>query len=146
MRVLYYKCKEGASHPEIAAHLDRHINTIQYHMSKIYSVLGITPPGISKEEMDSELKNEICPIIRKLFDTFDDVNLWASAQNSVSHERIEQHEEDINKTATVIGQSIYSPPPSVIDVFRRSDDLRSSPEIIEPPPRARRRVNWGRAI
>ena len=41
MRVLYYKCKEGASHADIAEYLDREINTIQYHMSKVYSILEI---------------------------------------------------------------------------------------------------------
>ena len=77
MRVLYYKCKEGATHEEIAEILGRDVNTVQYHMTKIYKILEITEPGKSKEEMDSELKNEICPIIRQMFHTIDDVKIWA---------------------------------------------------------------------
>jgi len=38
MRVLYYKCKEGATHEQIAEILDRDVNTIQYHMTKIYKI------------------------------------------------------------------------------------------------------------
>ena len=37
MRVLYYKCKEGATHEEIAEKLGRDVNTVQYHMTKIYN-------------------------------------------------------------------------------------------------------------
>ena len=60
MRILYYKCKEGATHAEIAARLGREVNTVQYHMTKIYAILEIRKTGKSKEAMDSELKNEIC--------------------------------------------------------------------------------------
>ena len=77
MRVLYYKCKEGATHEEIAEKLGRDVNTVQYHMTKIYKILEISEPGKSKEEMDSELKNEICPIIRQMFHSIDDVRIWA---------------------------------------------------------------------
>jgi DNA-binding CsgD family transcriptional regulator len=50
MRVLYYKCKEGATHAEIAELLSRDVNTIQYHMSKIYAVLEIREPGKSRRK------------------------------------------------------------------------------------------------
>ena len=77
MRVLYYKCKEGATHEQIAEKLGRDVNTVQYHMTKIYKLLDISEPGKSKEEMDSELKNEICPVIRHMFSSIDDIRLWA---------------------------------------------------------------------
>ena len=95
MRVLYYKCKEGATHEEIAEILGRHVNTIQYHMSKIYKTLEISEPGKSKEEMDSELKNEICPIIRQMFNSIDDIRIWAPSLKRIPDEQQEKQEEDI---------------------------------------------------
>lgn len=45
MRVLYYKCKEGATHEEIAEILGRDVNTVKYHMTKIYKILEISEPS-----------------------------------------------------------------------------------------------------
>ncbi len=117
MRVLYYKCKEGLTHAEIAEKLDREVNTIQYHMTNIYAILGIRETGKSKNEMDSELKNEICPIIRDMFSSYEDINIWAP-------------------------QLSYKPPPSVERILRSDEDQPTPPEIIEPPPPGRRRINW----
>ncbi|HZM24969.1 MAG TPA: SUMF1/EgtB/PvdO family nonheme iron enzyme [Anaerolineales bacterium] len=113
MRVLYYKCKEGATHEEIATYLGRDVNTVQYHMTKIYAELEIKKAGKSKEEMESELKNEICPIIREMFSTYDDVKIWAP----VIKDRLQEEKED------------------------PGEDM-DEPEIIQPPPPGRRRINW----
>lgn len=141
MRVLYYKCKEGATHAEIATLLDREVNTIQYHMSKIYAVLDIKKTGKSKEEMESELKNEICPVIRQMFNTYDDLKTWAP----VLKETI-QNEEDFNENmvAPVLEepQQIYIPPLSVERILNRAENQPVPPVIFEPPPPARRRINW----
>jgi formylglycine-generating enzyme required for sulfatase activity/DNA-binding CsgD family transcriptional regulator len=117
MRVLYYKCKEGLTHAEIAEKLDREVNTIQYHMTNIYAILEIKETGKSKNEMDSELKNEICSIIRGMFSSYEDINIWAP-------------------------QLSYKPPPSVERILRSDEDQPIPPEILEPPPPGRRRINW----
>ena len=117
MRVLYYKCKEGLTHAEIAEKLNREVNTVQYHMTNIYTILEIKQPGKSKDEMDAELKNEICPIIREMFDSFDEIKLWAP-------------------------QPSYSPPPSLEKILNRSENQSTPFEVFEPPPPGIRRVNW----
>jgi formylglycine-generating enzyme required for sulfatase activity len=133
IQVLYYKCK-GATHEEIAEILDRDVKTIQYHMSKIYKVLEITKPGKSKEEMDSELKNEICPIIRQLFQTFEDVKTWAPTPKKTP---------DAEKDEPA---PPYQLPPSLEKVLKQADNQSLPPEIIEPPPPARISINWRRVI
>ncbi len=134
MKVLYYKCKEGATHEEIAEILDRDVNTIQYHMTKIYKILEISGPGKSKEEMDSELKNEICPVIRQMFDTFDDVKTWAPS--------IKKNSDKEKGEAT----PPYQTPSSLERVLKQTEIKTSTPEIIEPPPPGRPRINWNRTI
>ena len=134
MRVLYYKCKEGATHEEIAEILGRDVNTVQYHMTKVYKLLEISEPGKSKEEMDSELKNEICPIIRQMFTTFDEVKIWAPPRKKTPDE---VKEEPI---------PAYRPPPSVEVVLRQTEIQPTTPEIIQPPPPGRHRINGRRII
>jgi formylglycine-generating enzyme required for sulfatase activity/DNA-binding CsgD family transcriptional regulator len=135
MRILYYKCKEGATHAEIAARLGRDINTVQYHMTKIYTILEIKKTGKSKEEMDSELKNEICPIIREMFPTYDDVKIWAPVIKGRPQEEDENPSEEIEEPP-------YQPPPSVEKVLSGRENQPTHPEIIVPPPPGRRRINW----
>lgn len=134
MKVLYYKCKEGATHEEIAEILGREVNTVQYHMTKIYKILEITGPGKSKEEMDSELKNEICPIIRQTFHSFDDVKTWAPFTKKTP---VEEKEEPVPP---------YQPPPSLERVLKQAENQPSTPEILEAPPPGRVRINWRRII
>jgi len=134
MKVLYYKCKEGATHEEIAEILGRDVKTIQYHMTKIYKILEITGPGKSKEEMDSELKNEICPIIRQKFPTFDDIKTWAP---SIKKTPDEEEEEQAPP---------YQTPPSLKKVLEKANNIPSTPEILEPPPAGRVRIIWRRII
>ena len=134
MAVLYYKCKEGATHEEIAEILDRDVNTVQYHMTKIYKILNITGPGKSKEEMDSELKNEICPIIRQMFTTFDDIKTWAPSTKKISDEEKEELALP------------YQPPPSLKKVLENANNQPSAPEVLEPPPAGRVRIRWRIAI
>jgi formylglycine-generating enzyme required for sulfatase activity len=134
MRVLYYKCKEGATHEEIAEILDRDVNTIQYHMTKIYKILEITEPGKSKEEMDSELKNIICPIIRQKFLTIDDIKTWAPSTKKILDE---EKEEPL---------SPYQPPPSLEKVLKHAENKPLPPEIIESPPPARPIINGRRVV
>lgn len=135
MRILYYKCKEGATHAEIATLLERNVNTVQFHMSNIYTILEIRKTGKSKEEMDSELKNEICPIIREMFNTYDDVKIWAPVIGGRSQEENEDPGEDIEEPP-------YQPPPSVEGVLRGRENQPTQPEIMVPPPPGRRRINW----
>ncbi len=135
MRILYYKCKEGATHAEIATLLDKDVNTVQYHMTKIYTILEIKKTGKSKEEMNSELLNEICPIIREMFPTYDDVKIWAPVIKDWSQEENENPGEDIEEPP-------YQPPPSVEKILNRPDRQPMNPEILEPPPPGRRRINW----
>ncbi len=130
MKVLYYKCKEGATHEEIAEILGRDVNTIQYHMTKIYKILDIAAPGKSKEEMDSELKNEICPIIRQMFQTIDDVKTWAPSFKP------SQNDEEAEPAPP------YQPPPSLQKVLRQAGNQSSTPEILTSPPPGRARIPW----
>jgi len=134
MKVLYYKCKEGATHEEIAEILDRDVNTVQYHMTKIYKILEITGPGKSKEEMDSELKNEICPIIRQKFLTFDDIKTWAPSTKKIPDEENEEPPPP------------YHPPPSLEKILKQAEIKPLPPEIIESPPPARPRINGRRVF
>jgi formylglycine-generating enzyme required for sulfatase activity/DNA-binding CsgD family transcriptional regulator len=134
MKVLYYKCKEGATHEEIAEILGRDVKTVQYHMTIIYKILEITGPGKSKEEMDSELKNEICPIIRQMFRTFDDVKTWAPSTKKTLDEENEEPAPP------------YQPPPSLETVLKQAGSQPAPVEIIEPPPPARLMLNWRRMV
>ena len=129
MKVLYYKCKEGATHEEIAEILGRDVKTIQYHMTKIYEIIEIKAPGKSREEMDSELKNEICPIIRQMFPTFDDIKIWAPSTKKIPDEEKEE-------------PAPYQPPPSLEKVLEKAKKQPLTPEILEPPPRGRVRIIW----
>ncbi|HEY9525705.1 MAG TPA: sigma-70 region 4 domain-containing protein, partial [Anaerolineales bacterium] len=142
MRILYYKCKEGATHAEIASLLDKDVNTVQYHMTKIYTILEIRKPGKSKEEMNSELLNEICPIIREMFATYDDVKIWAPVIKDRSQEENENPGEDIEEPVLGEPRAPYQPPPSVEKILNRPDRQLVNPEILEPPPPGRRRINW----
>jgi len=142
MRILYYKCKEGATHAEIAALLDRDVNTVQYHMTKIYTILEIKKPGKSKEEMESELKNEICPIIRKMFNTYDDVKIWAPVIKDSLQEEKENLDEDVDEPVLEESRPPYKPPPSVEKILNSTENQPINPEIIEPPPPGIRRINW----
>jgi formylglycine-generating enzyme required for sulfatase activity len=146
MRVLYYKCKEGATHEEIAEKLGRDVNTVQYHMSKIYKILEISEPGKSKEEMDSELKNEICPIIRQMFHTIDDVRIWAPSIKKIPNEQSGKFEEEIKEIEEGEPISPYQPPPSVEKIIKQTVIQPTIPQIIEPPPPGRTRINWRRII
>ena len=47
--------------------------------------------------MDSELKIEICPIIRELFHSIDDVRLWAPSLKKTPNEQKEKPEEEIKR-------------------------------------------------
>jgi hypothetical protein len=111
MRVLFYKCKEGATHEEIAEKLGRHVNTVQHHMTEIYKILEISAPGKSKEEMDSELKNEIGPIIRQMFRTVDEIKIWAPSKKKSPSDEAEQTEDKIQEPGQV-KESVppYQPP------------------------------------
>jgi formylglycine-generating enzyme required for sulfatase activity/DNA-binding CsgD family transcriptional regulator len=141
MRVLYYKCKEGATHEQIAQILGRDVNTIQYHMTKIYKILQISAVGKTKEEMDSELKNEICPTIRQMFTTIDDVNTWAPLIKKASGVETGEREEPEFENKEEL-KPPYKPPPSVERILRQTDIHPAAPEIIErpPPPRARNNI------
>lgn len=138
MRVLYYKCTQGLTHAEIAELLNRDVNTVQYHMTKIYTILEIKKPGKSKEEMESELKNEICPIIREMFPTYDRVKIWARVIKGKSQEEEENLDEELDEPVVEEAQPLYEPPPSVEKLL--------NPEIIGPPPPGRRRLNWRQII
>ena len=142
MKVLYYKCKEGATHAEIAELLNRDVNTIQYHMSNIYGVLEIRGPGKSKEEMDSELKNEICPVIRQMFNSYDDLKIWAPVLKDASQEESEELDEDLEGPVFEETQPPYIPPPSVEKILNIAENQPTDPEILEPPPPGIRRRNW----
>ena len=142
MRVLYYKCKEGATHEEIAVILDRDVNTVQYHMTKIYKILEIKRPDKSKEAMDSELKNEICPLIRKMFTTYDEVKVWAPIKKGAGQEKTPNLEAEIAKPLLEASPPPYTPPPSVERLLNRNETQPTPPEIIEPPPPGIRRINW----
>lgn len=142
MRVLYYKCKEGATHEEIAAYLGRDVNTVQYHMTKIYTVLEIKKADKSREEMESELKHEICPIIRTMFSTYDDVKIWAPVIKGRLQDEKEDPGEDMDEPVLEESQPPYIPPPSVQKILDNPENRPINPEILEPPPPGRRRVNW----
>ncbi len=142
MMVLYYKCKEGLTHAEIATLLGRDVNTIQYHMTKIYTILEIRKAGKSKEEMDSELKNEIGPIIRKMFSTLEDVKIWAPVFKDTAREEKEYLGEAKDEPVAEGSRPPYTPPPSVERILHSTENQPINPEIIEPPPPGRRRINW----
>ncbi len=145
MKVLYYKCKEGATHEEIAQKLGREVNTVQYHMTKIYKILEISEPGKSKEELDSELKNEICPIIRQMFRDFDEVKLWAPSIKKTQNatEAVEERQDLGDKEDL---PSSYQPPPSVERILNQAGSQVTPPAIIESPPPGRPRINLRRII
>jgi formylglycine-generating enzyme required for sulfatase activity len=142
MRVLYYKCKEGATHEEIATYIGRDVNTVQYHMTRIYTVLEIRKTGKSREEMESELKHQICPIIRTMFNTYDDVKIWAPVIKDRSREENENPGEDIDEPVLEEPRAPYQPPPSVETILNRPDSQPVNPVILEPPPPGRRRISW----
>jgi eukaryotic-like serine/threonine-protein kinase len=142
MKVLYYKCKEGATHAEIAALLGRDVNTVQYHMTKIYQILEIKKAGKSKEEMESELKNEIGPIIRQMFATYDEVKTWAPIIKDGSQEEGGNPDEEMDEPLFEESQPPYKPPPSVEKLLNSAGRQPIHPEITEPPPPGRRRFNW----
>jgi len=141
MMVLYYKCREGLTHAEIAALLGRDVNTIQYHMTKIYMILEIKQAGKSKEEMDSELKNEIGPIIRNMFNRLDDVKIWAPILKDTLIGENDQLQEAKNEPPAESSRPAYTPPPSVTRVLNRPQNQPVRPEIFGPPPPGRRRIN-----
>lgn len=142
MRVLYYKCKEGATHEEIATKLGRDVNTVQYHMTRIYTVLEIKKPNKSREEMESELKNEIGPVIREMFPSYDDVKIWAPVVRDKAQGEKEIASEDMDEPALEETQPRYTLPPSVQAVLGNTETHPVPPEILEPPPPGRRRRNW----
>jgi len=142
MRILYFKCKEGATHAEIADLLDRDVNTVQYHMTKIYTTLEIRRPGKSKEEMESELKNEICPIIRGMFNSYDDVKIWAPVVRDRSQQERESLDESMDEPVPEVSQPPYQPPPSVERILNSAELQPRPPQIVGPPPPGRRRRNW----
>jgi len=142
MRVLYYKCKEGATHEEIAAHLGRDVNTVQYHMTRIYTILEIKKPGKSKEEMESELKIEIGPIIREMFPTYDDVKIWAPVIKNKTQDEKEDPDEDADEQESEETEPPYVPPPSVQKLLGDPEDGAEQPTIMAPPPPPRRQINW----
>ena len=145
MKVLYYKCKEGATHEEIAQKLGREVNTVQYHMTKIYKILEISEPGKSKEELDSELKNEICPIIRQMFRDFDEVKLWApSIKKTQNATKAVEEGQDLGNKEDL--PSSYQPPPSVERILNQAGNQVTPPAIIESPPPGRPRINLRRII
>ncbi len=134
MKVLYYKCTEGLTHEEIAVRLGRDVNTIQFHMTNIYEVLEIRQPGKSKAEMDSELKNEIGPIVRKMFSSLAEVNVWAPLHAS-SH-----REEDAPAGGGASSSPPYQPPPSVEKLLQQACSPPAPAQVHAPPPPGRRRV------
>jgi formylglycine-generating enzyme required for sulfatase activity len=142
MRVLYYKCKEGATHAEIAELLDRDVNTVQFHMTNIYTILEIKQAGKSKEEMESELNNEIAPIIREMFNSYADVKTWVPVFKGTLQEEKEDLDEDMHGSVLEKSQQPYKPPPSVEKVLNSARNQPINPEIIDPPPPGRRRINW----
>ena len=140
MKVLYLKCTEGLTHEEIAARLERDVNTVQYHMTRIYDVLEIRQPDKSKEEMDSELKNEICPLVRKMFSSFTEVNLWAPLRTGAAQEDGDDQEEDLPMVVGAASPPPYQPPPSVDKVLRQASSPPAPFQVHAPPPPGRRRV------
>ncbi len=140
MRVLYYKCKEGATHEEIATYLGRDVNTVQYHMTKIYTVLEIKKSRKSKEVMESELNNEICPIIREMFPTYDDVKIWAPVIRNKLQEEKEDSGEDMDDEVET--RPHYTPPPSVQAALGNPENGPIQPAIMVKPSPGRPRRNW----
>ncbi len=132
MKVLYYKCTEGLTHEEIAARLGRDVNTIQFHMTNIYEVLEIRQPGKSKAEMDSELKNEIGPLVRKMFRSVAEVNVWAPLHVSSARE------EDLPKVGGAGSSPPYQPPPSVEKILQQAPP--GPLQVHAPPPPGRRGI------
>jgi formylglycine-generating enzyme required for sulfatase activity len=142
MMVLYYKCKEGLTHAEIAKILDREVNTVQYHMTNIYRILEIKSPGKSREAMDSELKNEIGPIIRNMFSSPDELKTWAPVFTDTPRQEMENPAEAEVEPAAEAPPPPYIPPPSVERILNRAGNQPVTPQIIELPPPPRRRINW----
>jgi len=142
MVVLYLKCTEGLTHAEIAERIDRDVKTVQYHMTNIYKILEIKQPGKSKEEMDSELKNEICPIIRQKFSSIDDIKTWARVFKGRLEDEKEKLDEGMDEPVREQSHPPYKPPPSVEKILESAEIQPTSPEILEPPPPGRRRINW----
>jgi formylglycine-generating enzyme required for sulfatase activity len=134
MKVLYYKCTEGLTHEEIAARLGRDVNTIQFHMTNIYDVLEIRQPGKSKADMDSELKNEIGPVVRRMFNSVDEINIWAPM-----HMRTAMEADRMPGEATAAPPP-YQPPPSVAKVLRQTGSPPAPPQVRVPPPPGRRHI------
>ena len=141
MRVLYYKCKEGATHEEIAVHLGRDVNTVQYHMTRIYTVLEIRKPGKSREQMESELIHEIGPIIRELFPTYDHAKYWAPILKNGAQDEKEDPDEGMDEPESEETKQPYIPPPSVQKVLGVRGIGPTQPEIMSPPPPPRRGLN-----
>jgi formylglycine-generating enzyme required for sulfatase activity len=134
--VLYYKCKEGATHAEIAEKIGRDVKTVQYHMTNIYMVLEIRKPGKSKEAMEAELNSEIAPVIREMFPTFDDVKTWVPMVRDRGQEEKEDPAEDVDEPPP------YTLPRSVEAILGKAENPPSPPEILQTPPPPRRRRNW----
>jgi formylglycine-generating enzyme required for sulfatase activity len=111
-------------------------------MTKIYTILEIKKAGKSKEEMESELKNEICPIIREMFSTYDEVKIWAPVIKDRLQEEKESPAKDMDEPILDESQPPYKPPPSVEKILNSTENQPINPEIIESPPPARHRINW----
>jgi formylglycine-generating enzyme required for sulfatase activity len=115
-------------------------------MTKIYKILEITGPSKSKEEMDSELKNEICPIIRQLFQTIDDVKIWAPSKKTLTDEKGNLEGEIKEPEGKEEPVPPYQPPPSVEKLLKQAEIIPTAPQVIEPPPPGITRINWRRIL
>jgi formylglycine-generating enzyme required for sulfatase activity len=111
-------------------------------MTKIYTVLEIRKPGKSREEMESELLNEIGPVIRQMFPTYDDVKIWAPLIRDRLQDEEEDPGEDADEPSPEESLPPYIPPPSVQKVLGSGQPPPTPPEILGPPPPGRRRIRW----
>ena len=66
-------------------------------MTKIYTVLEIKKAGKSREEMEWEVNNELCPVIREMFPTYDDVKIWVPVIRNKLQKENEDSDEDIEE-------------------------------------------------
>jgi formylglycine-generating enzyme required for sulfatase activity len=93
--------------------------------------------------MDSELKREICPLIRQMFQTVEEIKIWAPEVRKGP----EDEEEPLENQGIETAEPAYQPPPSVEKFLRLAEDRpAAAPQILQPPPPARVRIHWRQII
>lgn len=163
MFVLFLWCKEGWTNEKIAEYLQKNPKTVQTHFSNIYEVLEINTKDRTTDDIRFELGREICPIIRKKFNSVDEIKTWVPKpqkkvtslrqeieerksealknelpQPSPAQPIIEKPPPKIQQTQPSKAEPVYEKPtdktPPSLEPFIKEPTRSQEPEPIRPPP------------